>query len=182
MEDITPRTWADNDPDLTDAIINTEIRNACTLMLNPPVCSVSRNTSTSVAAGTYMSTWTVINWTLLLIDTEAPTDPMWDSGSPSRITIRTDGWYECIASAEELTQLTSNLLTAAFRVNGSAIWAGSTVGRTPETLDISPANLIPLVTGDYIELIMTTDLGSAVTISGASSNPPYLSVVRRRGL
>lgn len=328
MQDQTPTTWVDGTTTLDDNTLNTEIRNAAQLLLNPPMCGLSQNTVQSITLAGYMTAWAAVVFNNEYYDTEDPTTPMfavggnlWDfedgtaqgwtlagvtgtaaaasdiaydgvyalkatttaagtpdmisatvaaapgntgkastwvyssvartitltvawrnagntstlgtfTGSavavaantwtqltavggaapastglariellvtsggngdvyrvdnaqlsvytaPSRITITTPGWYECVASAEIQGNTGNFLFNAAFRVNGSVYYYGSTVGRVAEALDVSPANLIELNAGDYVEFVITTDITTAITLSNSNASTFY--VARRRG-
>lgn len=178
MIDQAPITWVDGSTALNDANFNTEIRNAYLLVMNPPTCSVHNTGTLSVPTG---STWTAQTWDTLNFDTEAPTNPMFASANPSRITVQTPGWYECVASIELFTVPAALVMTAAFRINGSTIYQGSSINATGGNLDMSPSNMIQFGTGDYIELVYVHSYTSALTIDQRGFQP-ILTISRRRGV
>src|ERR1700744_6784975 len=118
--DIVPMTWTDGSGDLTDANFNTEVRDSYNLLLNPPTASVRRSTNQTIATGTL----TPIVFDTLNFDTEDPAPPFWSSTvNPSRLTITTPGWYECIGSCEESSPATNpHILSSRFRVNGTPLY------------------------------------------------------------
>lgn len=179
MQDPTPATWVDGTTALSDATFNTEIRDAYLLLLNPPTCSVHLTGSVTlpVSAG-----WTALSWDTLLFDTEAPADPMYSAGSPTRITVKTAGWYECVASAELMSVPGQLTLSGAFRVGGSVYYMGSSVTTNPTygPLDVSVVNLLKLNANDYIELVFNHTYSSALTLDQRGLQPT-MTISRRRG-
>lgn len=183
LVDQTPMDWVDGVSTLDDVTLNTEVRNAYNLLLNPPICQVHASSPNSIAAGTYMTTWTAISWdATAVIDTEASGGtPMFSSANPTRITVQTPGWYECIGTVS-FNIGASNIWTTAFRVNGTAYYAGSSTGFVgTSNQGANPTNLISFNAGDYLELVVTHDSTSAQS-QVVSGFIPSLFVVRRRGL
>lgn len=179
MQDQTPQTWTDAVTLLNDANFNTEIRDAALLMLNPPSGSIRRGSgSQSIPANTL----TVVVMDTLNFDTEDPATPMWSAANPSRLTVTTPGWYECVATAE-WTVTSGATFTAGFRINGSTLYWGSSVSSNPALgfLDNSPVNLIAMNPNDYIELVVTHNASSAQVIA-QSFFLPGIAISRRRGL
>ncbi len=180
MQDQTPITWEDGVTGITDSNMNQEIRNAAQLILNPPMCGIYMSASQGIPAGTYMSVWTPITFDTAYYDTEDPSTPMWYSPQNNRLTIRTPGYYECIACAEETGLPNTNIMTGAFRINGSTIYLGNTAGRISENAGVSISNLIAFNANDYIQFVITHDYGSTITLSSGFQTSFY--VARRRGL
>ncbi|HEY5959980.1 MAG TPA: hypothetical protein VIV60_25680 [Polyangiaceae bacterium] len=180
MQDPTPITWQDGVTLLNDANFNTEIRNAYLLMLNPPICMLTRSTNFSVPNG---ASWTAISWdTTALADTEAPVDPMFASGSPTRITVRTAGWYECLINVGSL--LPQNIImTFGLRVNGTTVYAlGSSFGQNVTVHRICSASmLLSLAVTDYVEVVAQHNDTVARTVE-ALGNMPNFALYRRRGI
>jgi len=177
--DQTPITWVDGVTALNDANFNTEVRNAALLMMNPPTASIRR---ASGSQSVTQNVLTVITMDTLNFDTEDPATPMWSSVNPSRITVRTPGWYECTASAEVNSTLVATY-TAGFRINGTTLYNGSSVTSNAVLgfLDVSPSALILFAANDYIELVVTHNASAAQSFS-QSFFLPTLSVLRRRGV
>jgi len=177
--DQTPITWADGSTLLNDNNFNTEVRDAALLLLNPPMGSIRRASgSQSISPNTL----TVIVMDTLNFDTEDPATPMWASANPSRLTVRTPGWYECTAAGEILSTVTLTA-TAGFRINGSTLYNGSSVSPPAVFGYLAPApnSLILMNPGDYIEFVITHNGASAQTIS-QNAFMPCLSICRRRGI
>ena len=177
--DQTPISWADASTLINDNNLNTEVRDAALLMLNPPMGSIRKASGTqSVAANTL----TVINMDTLNFDTEDPATPMWSSGTPNRLTVRTPGWYECTA-AVEYQSTSAGTCTAGFRVNGATLYNGISV-TAPAVfgfLDLSPNNLVLMNSGDYVEFVVTHNHSAAQNFA-QSFFMPCLSICRRRGI
>jgi hypothetical protein len=183
MQDQTPITWVDDVTALDSTTLNTEIRDACSLILQPPMCGLSQTTAQTIPVGTYFSVWTPVTFNSEFYDTEDPATPMHDVAvNNSRITITTPGWYECVASCEVVSFPTANIYTGGFRVNGSTVYVGNTVGRVTvgDPADCSPANLIQFNAGDYVEFVLTHDSSSTFQISTLALSTFY--VARRRGI
>ena len=179
--DITPMTWTDGSGDLTDVNLNTEIRDSMLLLLNPPAASVRRSTNQTITTGTV----TPVIFDTVNYDTEDPATPFWSVSNPSRLTITTPGWYECIGSVEETAPATTaHLMSSGFRVNGTTMYNCSSVatnGTTFGPLDVCSQALISLNAADYVEFWISQNKGSSITINQVFF-VPYFSVQRRRGL
>jgi hypothetical protein len=186
MQDIVPMTWVNSTPggavDLTDSNFNTEVRNSYLLLLNPPTCQITRATNQVIAVGTYFTAWVAVSFSTLIFDTEAPADPMFAIGSPTRITCKTAGWYECIAVAEETSLPATNVLTGALRVNGTTFYLGDTIGLVGDTMHTHVKHLLPLAVNDYVEFMVTHDSATTVNIIGGAPNPATMTLSRRRGI
>lgn len=179
--DIVPMTWTDGSADLTDVNLNTEVRDSYLLLLNPPSASVVRSTSQSIPTGTL----TPISFDTVNFDTEDPATPFWSVSNPTRLTITTPGWYECIGSAEESSPATTaHIVSSGFRVNGTTIYNCSSVatnGTTFGSIDVCSNALIALNAADYVEFWINQNKGSAITINQVFFQPVF-SVCRRRGI
>lgn len=179
--DITPMTWTDGVADLTDANFNTEIRDSYLLLLNPPSASVKRTSNQTITTGTV----TPISFDTVNYDTEDPSTPFWAVANPTRLTITTPGWYECIGSAEETAPATTaHIIQSGFRINGTNVFNSSSVatnGTTFGALDVCSNYLLPLNANDYVEFWVYTNKGSSITINQVFSTPAF-SVTRRRGI
>lgn len=90
-------------------------------------------------------------------DTElADTDGMHSSGSPTRITIQTAGWYLIGFSGQLAADTDYQRLLARIRLNGSTELSsnqnpGTTVS-APQTLETSTVSLLSV--GDYVEVMV----------------------------
>ena len=177
--DITPRTWTDGNLEITTANLNTEIRDSYLLLLNPPTCVLERNAAFSIPTG---ASQTVIPWDSLLFDTEDPSTPMYSSVNPSRVTIRTAGWYECMFNIGAL--LGSNIIqTYSLRVNGVTVYTlGSSYGIATTTHKVmSCSMLLPFNATDYVEVTALHNSASAQSLEILGNSPNFM-VYRRRGL
>src|SRR5512146_367329 len=179
MLDQTPITWVDGVTALSDDTFNTEIRNAYSLLLNPPACQVHRSTTQTITAG---GGWQAISWDTEVFDTEDPATPMWAVGSPTRITIRTAGYYYVngdvgIGNAEA----TSNNNNMAVRVNGTTYYNLST-SRAPSdrTLYTTGSSLINVSASNYLELMISQTRPTNSTLS-IRDHIPLFTVIRWRG-
>jgi hypothetical protein len=186
VEDIVPRTWVNQVPgdtgDLTDENLNTEIRDSYALLYNPPTCVVVESNVQTIPNGTG---WTAITWDAAgaIVDTEDPATPMFSGTLLTRVTCQTPGYYELTASMGVGTGVsTVVVLTAAFRVNGTSVYAGDT-SQAPASaaVYVSPCTLIPLNAGDYVELVVTHNYSAPIGTHN-SSFMPGMTLVRRRGL
>ena len=179
--DITPMTWTDGNSDLIDVNFNTEIRDSYLLLLNPPAASVRRSTSQTVASGSIVP----ISFDTVNFDTEDPATPFWSATNPTRLTITTPGWYECIGSAEESAPTTTaHIVSSGFRVNGTTMYNCSSVatnGTTFGSIDVCSNALIKLNAADYVEFWISQNKGSSITINQVFFQPVF-SVQRRRGI
>lgn len=179
--DIVPMTWTDGVGDQTDSNYNTEVRDSYLLLLNPPSASVRRSTNQSINSGVV----TPISFDTVNFDTEDPATPFWSSLNPTRLTITTPGWYECIGSAEESAPATTaHIVSSGFRVNGTTMYNCSSVatnGTTFGAIDVCSNALIALNAGDYVEFWISQNKGSAITINQVGFQPVF-SVCRRRGI
>jgi hypothetical protein len=180
VTDITPRTWTDAVAELTDANFNAEIRDAYLLLLNPPAVGLQRTTNLTVVT----STWTAVGFDTLLYDTLSDDSSVqWTSGANTKVTVRCDGWYECVGIARVVTPGAAMFLTAAHRVNGATFYLGGSqsCGVPVTTLNATVGNLIRMVSGDYVEFVVWQNEGANQTIT-ATGLTPLFSVTRRRGL
>jgi hypothetical protein len=117
---------------------------------------------TSNQSGVSTSTFTAVSWSLAQRDT----DTMWSGGSPTRVTSKFSGWYDCkgygyyTASGGTLCQL-------AFRVNGATYYAAlGNDGSIQPALNLS--DLIYLAATDYVELMFWQNSGGSMTIAEAT--------------
>ena len=177
--DQTPITWSDGVTTLDDNNLNTEVRDAGLLLLNPPCASVRR---VSGSQSIPITTLTAIVFDTLSFDTEDPSTPMWNPANNTRLTIRTPGWYE-VTGTVEWTVTSGATFTASFRVNGATQYLGISTSSNPTLgfLDNTPMNLIQFAANDYIELMVTHNAASAQSIV-PSNFLPCMSVARRRGV
>jgi hypothetical protein len=179
--DITPMIWVDGNGDLTETNLNTEIRDAYTLLLNPPAASIRRSTSMSIPSGAL----TPVIFDTLNYDTEDPATPMWNASFPTRLTVTTPGWYECIGSAEQSAPATTaHIMSSGFRVNGVTLYnccSVATNGTTFGPLDVCSNSLIAFNASDYAEFWISQNKGAAITINQVFFQP-FFCMTRRRGL
>lgn len=181
MQDIVPMTWVDGVSALSDATFNQEIRDSYLLLLNPPTCVLGRSTNQSIPTGTG---WTAISWdTPATFDTEDSTTPMFSASFPTRITVQTPGWYECILNVSGLLPL-NIVLTAAIRINGGATPTalGSVIGQSTSVHKIISASMMfSFAAGDYAEVVVNHNSGTACSLE-ALANIPNFTLYRRRGI
>jgi hypothetical protein len=180
MIDQTPITWVDGVTTLDDNTVNTEIRNAYTLLLNPPSCQLHRSTAQTI---TGPNVWTAISWDTLNYDTEDPATPFFSAGSPTKMTIQTPGWY-LVNGAVSIGNADATLFVGAMavRVNSTTFYnLGSVRAPGNRTLFIAGSTLIPFNTGDFVELMVEhTDSISCAT--GVNPFIPLFTVIRWRGI
>lgn len=181
MQDITPKVWSDEEPDLTADNFNTEIRDTYGLLINPPTCVVHRSSALSIPNG---SGWTVVGWdSAAVCDTEDPATPMYSSAQNTRVTCQTPGWYNVVGALGLSAGAGSTVeMTAIIRVNGTAYFAGDSSKATPfNDLYVSPSDLISLSLGDYVEMLVTHVYASPLDLIVAD-HIPSLSLFRCRGI
>src|SRR6266705_148362 len=113
MQDIVLDAPVDGSLQLEQVFLNKNLRDAMLLLVAPPTC-ILQKTNTQTFTGS--SAWNAISWNTLVADTEDPASPIYASGSPTRMTCRTDGWYELSANVPMQMDVTGNTFTVAFRV------------------------------------------------------------------
>jgi len=182
MDDITVATPADGELDLAQDWLNTNLRDALYLILSPPTCILTK-TDTQTFSGS--SAWNAISWNNKVSDTEDSSTPMYASGSPTKITIQTDGWYEVAADICMTIDVSGNSFSVAFRVNGTDYYAGDSVGWSTGGGAVNHATsfctLLQLSSGDYIECVVRMSRGTSLTSTNTWSLP-RISARRVRGL
>jgi len=190
MDDITVATPADGELDLASDWLNSNLRDALYLILSPPTCILTK-TNTQTITGTggsgAESAWTTISWNNKVADTEDPDTPMYDSGSPTKISIATPGWYEFDADICMVIDNSGNNFSVAFQVNGDSaqIYAGDSVEWSTGGGGVNHATsfctLISLDEGDYVEVLVRMSRTSNLT-STNNWNLPRVAARRVRGL
>ena len=133
----------------------------------PPACIARRTTDL-----TSYTTTTNIAWESVLLDTEAPSDPMWASGAnASRITIKTAGIYQVsfvgwLSATATMTSAQPGILLNGTRVadaTPAVINGGTAVTWYFSTLLVCAAS-------NYLEANVTLSGGSAYIINGSTTS------------
>ena len=180
VTDIQPMTWTDGVADLTESNFNVEIRDSYLLLLNPPAVGLQRTTNLTLTNATQ----TAVGFDTLLYDTLSDdTAVQWTSGANTKVTVRCDGWYECVGTARCVTPTAAMILTASFRVNGTTFYYGGSQNcpaAPVTTLNSTASNLIKMTSGDFVEFMLWQNAGASQTIT-ATGLTPLFSVIRRRG-
>jgi hypothetical protein len=181
-EDIWQDLPVDGEFQLTQEFLNRNVRDATALLLSPPTCIlVKTNTQTLIAT----PTWTAISWNSLICDTEDPAVPIFNVSQPTRLTCRTAGYYEVTCQVTSNISNSGNSISMAYQINGDAnkIYAGD--GTDWDTVSqqhgITSSLLIPMLVGDYLEVIIRISR----VVNEATSNGgggPRVSFRRVRGL
>lgn len=155
-EDLVLDPPVDGQLQLDDAYLNRNVRNALFMILAPQTCFLQKTNTMTVLAGP--TTWNPVPWNTLISDSEDPDMPIFSSGSNTRVTCRTPGWYEVTAGFAMTIDNAGNTLTVAFRVNGDAneIYAGDTISWVAGGVDraVTFGTLIPLEANAYVECIV----------------------------
>lgn len=164
--------------DLPDEDLFNEIRYTMQFLENPPAAHVVATSGLS----TTTALWTAVTFHTVEQDLEAeydPAKPMWDAGSPTRLTVRTPGWYEMDYGSPWASTTADTLRQWAIRKNGDTAvnygrydhWTGAEATEP----------FIPLAFGDYydvdeyIQLIVKQTSGGALsTDSDGTGDQPFL--------
>lgn len=142
----TPRTWANNET-VTDAILNTHVRDNLNAIVNPPYVHV-RAASTSTTIGTAA--------TALQMDTSvADTNTMYSAGSPTRVTVNTAGLYLVQGGYGIVGATIGAAYYLHWTVNATLISQAASsvvVGATARNILLSNTAFIRLFQNDYVSL------------------------------
>lgn len=181
MQDITLDVPVDTTLQLEQVFLNKNLRDAMLLMVAPPTC-ILQKTDTQTFTGS--SAWNAISWNTKVSDSEDPASPIFAAGNPTRMTCRTDGWYEISANVPMQLDAVGNTFTVALRVNGNAalIYAGDSEGVTGTALNhaVSFSTIIPMVATDYVEVLFRMTRGVNLT-SVVYAGAPRVVFRRVRG-
>lgn len=182
MQDITLDAPADTTLQLEQVFLNKNLRDAMMLLVMPPTCMLQKVGTQSYAGA---SAWNAIAWDTKIVDTEDPASPIYSSGANTRMTCRTNGWYEISANVPMSLDVAANSITIAFRVNGNAslIYAGDSEGATATGVNYTCtfSTIISLVATDYVEVLFRMSRGVALT-STVFTGSPRVAFRRVRGI
>lgn len=148
---------------ITSALWNTQINNGLySFTFTPPKFKGLATSASSVPNNTS----TVIPLTSAAIDT----DGGWSSTTnPSRYTVQVAGAYLCIASAAWAIATANIAVSVAIRQNGAVAQVAQSISSTAGTWRDQVISVLQCNVGDYIELAMFQNSGSAQTPPTSSS-------------
>ena len=129
----------------------------------PPMCMAVRTSDqTSYASDA------AITWQSATYDTESPSDPMWASGSATRITAQTPGIYVITFTGAVTVTGTPTLVSPSIMINGN-FSASFTAGISGSTNRWSISTIQVLADNDYVQASVGVSGGSAYIIEGNAS-------------
>ena len=129
----------------------------------PPACSVARTATQSINSATD----TRIAFTAgAEFDTESPSDPMFSSGSNTRITIQTTGIYIVTANLRWAANSTGVRYCTIWK-NGAAVASLGYASPGSVDGDMSSSRVISLADNDYLEMNVYQTSGVALNINWA---------------
>jgi hypothetical protein len=145
-----------------------KVKDLISFIQNPPeVHVVQRGTPQSIPNGV----WTAITFTHAIRDTEAQYDaanPMWSVANPTRIYIRTAGWYSIEVFTSFASSADNNRRIQALGLNGNMTGTdmrGRFDSRNTSAHKNRSAYDIFLEPGTYVELGVYQDRGSALSLN-----------------
>lgn len=150
-----PYTWQVGDA-ATAALLNAQVRDSVTYLLNPPAFTAAQTSTQSIPTGAI----TTLTWPTPTVDTYGG----WASGTPTRYTPQVAGYYDIAATYAAAVNGTSNH-DVLVQKNGSTIAQQSLpAAASPDTTCIQVA--VPLVsfngTTDYFEIAVVQRTGGAL--------------------
>jgi hypothetical protein len=154
---------AEHDEDMFNAVSY-----AINFLLAPPECRVNQTSAQSIANNT--TTATAISFNSASIDN----DGMWNSGTPTYITIQTPGWYECEFAIAFPTHAGETLVRGyGLYLNGNLTYGSGTYAYN-EFINDQSTNPQPVVTYDMFlntgdQVMVGVIQGSGVSLSTVSS-------------
>ena len=129
----------------------------------PPACTAYRSSDlTSYASA-------AITWQAVLFDTESPSDPMWASGSPTQITVRTAGLYLVTFSGYTTATATVTLVVPRVYVGASIVAQQNSPVQSGTDSGFSFSTVLSCAVGNVITADVAYVGGSAYVIKGAAS-------------
>ncbi|MFF4848010.1 hypothetical protein [Streptomyces sp. NPDC001194] len=140
----TPRTWVVGEV-VTAALMNQEIRDQITLLLNPPMAVLKQTVTQNVANGT----WQTLTFDSEVIDSYNGHSTVTNT---SRYTCQLAGWYRVTGRAAFAINGTGSRgarvhINAAFIQGGASLYGAGTLMGIPEA-----THVLQLAVGDYIEI------------------------------
>ncbi|WP_412079052.1 hypothetical protein ACLF6K_37545 [Streptomyces xanthophaeus] len=154
-----PRTWVVGEV-VTAALMNQEIRDQCSLLLNPPIASLTQSVTQSTTNGG----WTTITFTNEEIDSYNGHSTVTNT---SRYVCQLAGWYRIVGRVAFASNSTgsrgSRILKNGNVVNGSASMAGAgTLGPIAVT-----SRMVQLAASDYVEVQGGQDSGGSLSTNSS---------------
>lgn len=169
-----PYSWSVGDP-ITAALLNAQIRDALTFLLNPPLCELIQASTTTTLAN---STWTSIAFADSGSSIQADTYGGFSTGANTRYTAQVAGWYTVCGSISYNSSAVGARAAAIYK-NGSPLLGHSQIATNAAaalTVLATPTRDVFLNVGDYIELKGWQSSGGNLTtfINGDQSSGLYL--------
>jgi hypothetical protein len=149
----TPYNWNIGDV-ITQALLNGQLYNGLTFLLNPPVAMLAQSSAQSMANNAF----TTITWPSPSLDTYGG----WNSGSPTRYTPQQSGYYYSLGSIGYATSNAGGRICTT-KLNGnfnSQTMSGAGSGNFNAVVQSSNFCHCNGST-DYLELAGNQDTGSA---------------------
>ncbi len=140
----------------------------------PPACRITRTATQSINSATD----TLIAFTAGAdFDTEAPSDPMFSSGTNTTMTIRTAGLYQVSFGVVYATNTTGTRF-AGVRLGGSAThpYEQASAG-TPGDVTLSGSLLMSLSVGNALTLNVYQTSGGALNVNYATLSAAWVGQV-----
>lgn len=152
----------------TEAMWDDSIKTNINNLRVPPACSIARTAAQSINNNTD----TLVAFTAgAEFDTESPSDPMFSSGTNTRITIQTAGIY-IVTAAVKWAGNTTGVRYCTVRKNGTTIASSSTSNAAAFDVDLTASRALSFADNDYIDVNVYQNSGGALNLSWA-----YLAAV-----
>lgn len=133
----------------------------------PPSCQVRRTTNLTSYTTASSITWESVGW-----DTEntaSPSDPMWSSGSATRVTIRTAGLYLVTFHGYITCTATMAIAYPAVLLNGNSCLDNYSPSNAGSAAMFNVSGVLDLSAADYLTFQVGAVGGSAHVIQGAAT-------------
>lgn len=142
---------------ITSALWNTQINNGLrSFTFTPPMFKGVATSASSIASNSSVA----IPLTSAVVDT----DGGWSSTTnPSRYTVQVAGTYLCVASGAWAINAANVAVSVALRQNGAVAQVAQSISSTSGDWRDQVTSLLQCSVGDYIELALYQDSGSAQT-------------------
>lgn len=120
-----------------------EVNQAIEFLLDPPECHVVATSAQTIANNT--STMVTLHQVIKDNERDKGFTPMWAVGNPTRITVRTAGWYEIEYTCPMAASTDSKKVEMALRFNAG----GTLYGRQDQMNSVSGTNSTRTPRGIY---------------------------------
>jgi hypothetical protein len=151
----TPYQWQVGDTG-NAALLNSQIYNGLTYLLNPPIATLVQTSTQSLAS----SAATAITWPTPSVDTYSG----WASGTPTRYTPQVQGYYLAVGNIGFANTSSTGARDAQIAKNGSTVINEVSVANAGTFNSV--VGVVSLVfcngTTDYIELSSNQNSGGAI--------------------